>query len=421
MRVTPAEARALGHRGFKRFWAGQGLAQLGFQFGGLATAVIAVDLLHATDAQMGYLNAANTAAFLLVGLIAGAWVDRWRKRRVMIVADLARVLLMLAVPLLWFADALTFWHLMVIGTLLGLATVFFDVAYQSYIPVLVGREAIADANGKLESTSQIARLGGPAVAGLLLKLVSAPVLLLINAIGFAVSAVTLLAIRDDEQPADRANRRPLVTEIREGLSFVLREPFLQRLLANTCTTNFGATIVFTLQSILVLRILGLDPSLLGVIMSIGAVGGLVASLTQVRLTRRFGEGPVILMSTTTAAIGIFLVPLSATFPRAAVALLIAASFIQSFAVIVFNITQVSARQRLCPPHLLGRMNASIRFVVWGIMPISALVAGALGTAIGTVPAIWVGVALMFIGIAPFLGRYGRMRTLPTSPEGRLAA
>lgn len=127
------------------------------------------------------------------------------------------------------------------------------------------------------------------------------------------------------------------------------------------------------------------------------------------------------MSTTTAAIGIFLVPLSATFPRAAVALLIAAAFIQSFAVIVFNITQVSARQRLCPPHLLGRMNASIRFVVWGIMPISALTAGALGTAIGTVPAIWVGVALMFIAIAPFLGHYGRMRILPTSPEGRLAA
>ncbi|HHW82512.1 MAG TPA: MFS transporter, partial [Actinomycetales bacterium] len=173
MSRTLAPERALAHEGFTRFWLGQALAQLGFQFGGLALSVIAVNLLHATDAQMGYLNAANSAAFLLIGLAAGAWVDRWRKRRVMILADVVRAGLLLVVPVLWFAGVLEFWHLLGVGALVGVATVFFDVAYQSYIPVLVAREAISDANGKLESTAQMARLGGPAVAGALLKVVSA--------------------------------------------------------------------------------------------------------------------------------------------------------------------------------------------------------------------------------------------------------
>ena len=413
--TNPPTARALAQPGFKRFWAGQALSQLGYQFEGLGMAVLAVSLLHATDAEMGYLNAANTAAFLLVGLIAGAWVDRWRKRRVMIVADLARVGLVLAIPLLWFAGLLTFWHLVIVAGLVGIATVFFDVAYQSYVPVLVHADAVADANGHLESTAPVSRLGGPALAGLLLHVVSAPVLLIANALGFAASAASLLTIRDGERPVDPEQRRPLVTEIREGLAFVFSQPLLRRLLVTTGVSNLGSTMVFTLEAVLVLRILGLAPALFGVVMSLGAVGGLLASLATARVSRRFGEGPTIRASVLAAGLAGLLVPAAALVPWAAVPMLVVSSLVFSFAVVTYNIIQVSARQRLCPPRLLGRMNASIRFVVWGIMPLAALLAGALGTVVGTVPTIWVGAGVGLLSAVPFLGAYGRLRELPREP------
>lgn len=177
--------------GFRLLWGGQALSQVGFQFQTLAMPVIAVTLLHATEADMGFLNAANTAAFLLVGLLAGGWVDRMRKRQVMIVADAVRAVAICAIPVLWSMGILAVWHLYVIAGLIGVATVFFDVGYQSYLPILVPSEQVGRANGVLEGTAQIARLGGPSVAGALLTIVAAPWLMLINAVGFACSAVLL--------------------------------------------------------------------------------------------------------------------------------------------------------------------------------------------------------------------------------------
>ena len=409
--------RALAQPGFKAFWAGQSLSQLGFQFEGLAMAVLAVQVLHATEAQMGYLNAATTAAFLLVGLAAGAWVDRWHKRRVMITADLVRAVLVSTIPALWFAGVLTFWHLVVVAGLVGIATVFFDVAYQSYVPLLVHPDAVPDANGKLESTAQVARLGGPAAAGALLGVVSAPVLLLANAAGFLASAGTLAVVRDEEAPPPASGRRPLVTEIREGLAFVFAQPLLRRVLAATAVSNIGSTVVFTLQPLLVLRILGLDPAVLGVVLSLGAIGGLLGSVVAARLGGRLGEGPILRASLLLAGASSLLVPASGLFPGAAVGMLVAFSVVFSLAVVVYNVVQVSARQRMCPPRLLGRMNASIRFVVWGIMPLAALLAGALGTALGTIPTLWIGAAFNALSALPFLGRFGRLRQLPRTPEG----
>ncbi|MGM0385723.1 MAG: MFS transporter [Actinomycetota bacterium] len=411
--TTPS---ALGQRGFLPLWIGQSLSQLGFQFEGLAMPVIAVTLLNATEAQMGYLGAASTAAFLLVGLLAGGWVDRWRKRRVMIASDVVRAVVVLAIPLLWFAGELEIWQLYLVAGTVGVATVFFDVAYQSFIPVLVDDDVIGDANGKLESTAQVARLGGPAVAGALLKVVSAPVLLVANAVGFAASAASLAIIRDEEVPPPRSDRQGLVAEIRDGLAFVFSQPLLRRVLLTTASSNLASTILFTLMPILVLRILGITPQVLGMVLSVAAVGGLAASVTTTRLARRFGEGQTLRASTILFAASAALLPAAALVPGSAVAMLTASMALQSFGVVTYNIVQVTARQRMCPRRLLGRMNASMRFVVWGVMPLAALLAGWLGTAFGTVPAMWVGVAIGLLSTLPFLtGPFGRMRELPTRP------
>ena len=404
--------------GFRLLLAGQALSQFGFQFELLAMPVIAVTLLHATETQMGYLNAANTAAFLLVGLLAGGWVDRMRKRRVMIVADWVRAAAICAIPVLWAGGALQIWHLYVVAGVVGVATVFFDVGYQSYIPILVPSEQVGRANGVLEGVAQVARLGGPGIAGALLSVLAAPLLMLANAIGFALSALSLGLIRDDETPAPASERRHLFVEIGEGIRFVASQPLLRLLLASTGLSNLGSTIVFTLLPLVVLRDVGVPAPTLGILFTAGAIGGLVGSVVSARFAERFGEGPSLRITLTGAGVATLLFPLATQLPVGpALALLAVAEVLLSFCIVVYNMVQVTARQRLCPPHLLGRMNASIRFVVWGIMPLAALLAGWLGGTIGAHLTLWVGALAQACSALPFLfSSYGGRHALPRAPE-----
>lgn len=412
---APAQASRLGrNRSFLWFWTGEGISQLGTQFSQLAIPVLAVSLLGATEFQVGVLGAAETAAFLVVGLPAGAWIDRMLKRRVMIVADLVRALALAAVPILFFAGALQIWHLYVVGAVVGMATVFFDVSYQSYIPVLLPGGQVGPANSRLEATSQVARIGGPGLAGALLTVVSAPVLLLADGVSYLVSAFCLWRVRDAETLPDPAERESLPKEIAEGLRFVLGHPILRRITATTATSNLFSTLAVTLESILILRILGFSPAVLGIIFGIGSVGGLLGALATPWITKRIGEGTAVSLSALAMGAAILTVPLAGMFPSAALPLLIGGAFLESFLVLVYNITQVTMRQRLTPARLLGRMNASIRFVVWGVMPIASIVSGILGTVIGVLPTIWIGAAgtvfaCSFVLFSPIT----RMKVLPT--------
>lgn len=398
-------------RGFPALWAGQTLSQFGFQFAGLAMPVIAVLLLHATEEQLGYLNAAGVAAFLLVGLLAGGWVDRWRKRRVMLVADVIRAVVSLIIPLAFLTGQLAMWQLYVVAGVLGIATVFFDVAYQSYVPVLLPDDQVGSANGALEASAQVARLAGPAAGGLLLRILSAPLLILIDALSFAASAVTLATIRDDERPRPASERRPLKTEIAEGLAFIFRHPVLRAVTATTALSNVSSIVIATLEPILILRLLAIPPEGLGLIMSLGAVGGLPASVLAPRLARAIGEGPSLRLTIVGSMLALAMLPAALWVPPAwALPVVCASSALMGFSVVTYNIIQVTARQRLCPRELLGRMNASIRFVVWGVMPLAALAAGWLGGTIGPVPTILLGVGVSAVACLPlWLGRVGRLR------------
>jgi MFS family permease len=404
---------------FLVFWLGQTISQFGAQLGGVAMPVLAVALLHASEWEIGVLNAANTAAFLLVGLPVGAWVDRWFKRRIMIRADLVRVAAMLAIPALWFTDSLQMWNLWVIAGVIGVANVFFDVSYQSYIPSLVERDQISEANAKLETTGQVSRLAGPAAAGSLLLVISAPVLFIGEAVGYLTSALCLWRVRDHEQPAPSGERKRLVHEIREGLSYVVRHPLIGRIAATTAITNFFSTIVFTLLPILVLRALGLTAAQLGLVYSVGAVGGLLAAAATPWVAKTVGEGTSLPISAALTGIGMAGFPLSLLVPGGAGAFIVLAAsmFVMTVGVLVYNIIQVSLRQRICPPRLLGRMNASIRFLVWGVMPVAALLAGLLGESLGLAPALWIGVAGCVLAAAPLVfSPLARMRTLPDEVE-----
>ena len=402
-------------RNFATFWTGQAMSQVGAQLGQLAFPVLAVSVLQATEFEVGVLNAAGLAAFLIIGLPAGAWVDRWLKRRTMIIADLARMAAMAAVPVLWWGGILEIWHLYAISALVGTATVFFDVSYQSYVPVLVGSRHVTEANSKLESTAQVARIGGPAAGGALLTVVSAPVLFLGEAAGYLFSALFLARTRDSEERAIPAGRRPLGSEIREGLAFVVGHPLISRIAACTAGMNFCGTLIFTLTPLLVLRDLGLGPQGVGLIMTAGAAGGLLGAVAATRLAARIGEGTVIPLCALASSVFLVLVPAAAIVdePAVSLVLLVISEFGFGINVLVYNIMQLTMRQRVCPPRLLGRMNASIRFAVWGVMPLAALASGFLGEHVGLVPAISIGAACSFLAALPVLASPLRgMRKLP---------
>lgn len=407
-------------RNFMTFWSGQAVSQLGAQLGQLAFPVLAVTLLGASEFEVGALNAAGLAAFLLIGLPAGAWVDRWLKRRTMIVADLVRTAAMATVPILWWAGILQIWHLYAVAAVVGAATVFFDVSYQSYVPVLVDAGKVPQANSKLEATSQIARIGGPAAGGALLVIVSAPVLFVGEAMGYLLSAIFLLRTRDAEVPLPAKDRQPLASEIKEGLVFVVKHPLISRIVACTGGVNFFTTLAFTLMPILVLRELGLGPEGMGLIMAVGAVGGLIGAVAAPRFAAWIGEGTVIPVASMISSLFLLLVPLSVLAPERwmSLAMLIVSEFGFAFGVLAYNIMQLSMRQRVCPPRLLGRMNASIRFVVWGVMPIAALASGLLAENLGLVPTLWIGWAGSIVFVAPVLfSPLGGMRRLPDEVHG----
>ena len=378
---------------FRWLWLGQTVSVFGDQFSNLALPVLAVTTLGATSQQMGYLGAASTASWLLVGLVAGAWVDRLIKRQVMLVADLVRFAALLAIPLLWMNHQLQIWHLFVVGGVIGLASVFFGVASQSFIPVLLPKDQIGVGNSALETSGSVSGVAGPSLVGFLLGVLSAPVLILFDAVSFAFSALTLGLIRDSELKKPVEARRPLRVEIAEGLAFVRKQEIIRTIALTTGTGNFFSNVAMVLFPLYFLKELGFTPGQFGLIMSAGAVGGLIGAASAGKLMQRFGEGNVTVASAVLYGFTTLCIPAASLLPHEAqLPFLMATELCNSILVLAYNITQVSARQRICPPELLGRMNASIRFFIWGVMPIGSLLGGWIAAIIGVIPTMWIGCA-----------------------------
>ncbi len=415
---TPAGARPprgglFWHHDFRQLWTGDTISQLGTQMTLLALPVLAVRVLHAGELEMGMLGFCEFLAFLVIGLPAGAWVDRWRKQRVLVTNDLVRALALGSLPLAWALGVLSFAQLLAVSLVIGCCTVFFDVAYQSYLPEIVAPEHIGEGNAKLQASQSVAMIGGPALAGAMIKLIGAAATIGLDALSFLGSAFFVRRIRHLDEPPPRADRRPLVTEIREGLSFVLRHPLLWRITACTSLGNFFSSMSGALLVLYALRELGLEPGRLGLVFGIGSVGGLLGALTATRVAALVGEGRVIPVSALLWVPAQTLVPLAGIVVAPMVALPVS-MFVVSFTVVLYNVTQVSFRQRLCPRPLLGRMNASIRFVVWGCMPIGSLLGGVLGQAFGVRTVLWISVAGALVAALPvLLSPLTTMRALPT--------
>jgi MFS family permease len=396
------------HSDFLKLWSAETVSQFGTQVSFLAIPLVAVLVLDASTFQVAALGVVDFLPFILFTLPAGVWVDRLPRRPILIAGDFGRAVLLASIPIAYVMDALTLGQLYVVGFLVGTCTVFFDVAYQSYLPSLVAREQIIEGNSKLEVSRSAAQIGGPGFAGLLVQAVTAPYAVLVDAASFLGSALFLIGIRKhEERPAIHGidgEKPSLWTELKEGFRFVLGNPNLRAQAGCTATSNFFSNVSFAIIIVFLVRELGLSAGVIGLTISLGSVGSLIAALTATRISGRFGIGP------TTIAVGMLWGPATlliafAPVGNEAIPFLVVAQLMFGFTVVVYNIVQVSYRQAICPPRLQGRMNSVMRFIVWGTIPLGGLAGGVLGSTIGlretmVIGAVGGGLSFLWILLSP---------------------
>ena len=410
------------HRDFLLLWGGQAVSEIGSAVTVLALPLTAVVVLHASAFAVGVLAALAMAAFAVLALPAGLVVDRLRKRPLMIVCDTARLLIIGSVPLAAALGKLTMAQLYVVALAAGVGTVFFDVAYQSYLPLLIRADQLTDGNGKLQTTAQVAQVAGPGLGGALVGLLGAAGAMTADAASYLVSVITLLFIRTAEPghrrgPAGgRSLSRPW-RELTAGLSFVFGNPILRKIVACTATANLCGGIETALQIIYLVRVLHVRPAYTGLVVALAALGGVAGGAASGALSRRIGSARIIWVSILGLGPAALLLPLAQ--PGPGVLLYVAGLAGWTFCGVLYNVAQLSYRQAICPPELLGRMNAAVRWIVWGTLPVGSLLGGTLGTVIGIRPALWVAAAgSSAAGLWVFFSPLRGMRDVPARARPR---
>jgi MFS family permease len=416
------------HADFLKLWTGQSISELGSQVSQLAIPWIAAVGLHASPLQFSLLGMLGFLPFILFALPAGVWVDRLRRRPILILGDFARAALLILIPILWFSDALRMWQLFVLEFAIGIFTVFFDVAYQSYLPALVDREELVDGNSKLQLTVSVAQVAGPSAAGGLIAAITAPYAILLDAVSFVISAAFMLRIRKPETAPERVAGAPkprMWPEVKEGLRWVVGHRWLRAIAICTGTSNFFGTITFSIALLYFTRSLHLSAVAVGFVFGVGSFGSIIGALAANRMQLRLGVGRTILISIVVADIAMLAFPLAPeSFP---LPLLIVGQAFFGFGAVAYNITQISLRQAITPERLQGRMNAAMRWIVWGTIPLGTLAGGAIATAFSLRTALWVGaIGSLFTFLPIALSSVRSIRELPepvdapTSAEAELA-
>jgi MFS family permease len=408
----------LRHPDFLKLWTAETISVFGSSITQLAIPLIAATTLEVTPFEFGLLTTIEFLPFILFSLPAGVWVDRLRRRPILIAGDVGRAIAIASIPLAFSFDALTIWQLYVVGFATGCLTVFFDVAYQSYLPSVVERDQLVDGNSKLEITRSAAQILGPGMAGVLIGLLKAPFAMLLDALSYAVSAGFLFLIRRPEPPVEphdetvHGPKPSMRQEIAVGVRYVTGHRWLRSIAATTGTSNFFSNVLGAILILYLTRERDLGPAAIGFAFSIGSLGVLAAALTTGRITKALGVGRTLVVM----AIGFSLSGLPVAFaPDTVIFGAVALSgFMGGFCGVGWNINQVSLRQAITPPRMQGKMNATMRFIVWGTIPAGAIIGGVLGSLIGLQATIVVGalgglIAFLPVALSP-------VRHIVTMPE-----
>lgn len=408
------------NRDFLRFWSGETLSLFGSQITTLALPLTAVTVFGAGPSELGLLGFVTWFPYVVFALPFGVWVDRTRRRPMMIASNVVRMLLIGLVPLLAALGRLEFVSLVVITAAVGTASVLFDVGWMSYVPTLVrDRDFLVEANGKLGATSAAATAAGPGLGGLLVTALTAPIAMALDAVSYLVSVVSLLLIKTREPRPERKDGAPrrLLAELGEGLRWVLGNRYLWQIALFGCLCNFLSNATNTLFLLYALQDNGLPPGLIGLVLSIGAVGGIIGASVSGRVLRRLGVGRTYAIFMATTFLGLLLVPVAGG-PRPVVLIVFfVAYFLAYLGVSVANVVVTSLRQIVTPHALLGRMNAAMRTLLYAGAALGTAAAGLLGDELGIRSALWLiaaGSVAMIVTVG--LSSITRLREMPAAPE-----
>jgi MFS family permease len=404
-------------RDFVKLWSGETVSLIGTQITQFTLPLVAILTLHTSVFQVGLLNACRTAPVVGVSLFAGVWLDRRRRRPILIACSLGSAVLIALIPITDALGLLTIGLLYLICLAVGVLSVVFDIGVLSYLPTLVERRHLADSNSKMQASMSLSLVAGPGLAGALVGLLTAPVTLSLDAVSYLCSAIGLISIDKPEEPPEAPAVRPSVrSSIAEGLHAVYGSPVLRSLLNLSATFNFVQAGFITIFVVYGIRVLHLGPFRLGLVLGAIAVGGIVGAMTSNRVSRFFGVGPTMLVG----LCGATLCPLVLLIPRDAsitsMTLMIGTELLYGFGVLSFNVITVTVRQTVTPNRLLGRMNASYRMVLFSMAPLGSALAGLLGQHFGLRTALVIAVlafpsAILWTISSPVV----RLREMPAGP------
>jgi MFS family permease len=405
---------------FLKLWIGQSVSAFGTQVTLLAVPILAALALRVSPLEFGLLSTIEFLPFVLLSLPAGVWVDRLPRRPILIWGDIGRAIGLLSIPIAFALNVLTIWQLYIVVFLTGCLTVFFDVAYQSYLPSIVERDQLVEGNAKLELTRQASQRLGPGIAGVLIGVLTAPFAVLLDAISYAVSAVFVAWIRRREPPvvphdAATGPRPSMRKEIVVGVRYVTGQPVLRALALTVAIEYLFGTIA---DSILILHLVTerqFSPALIGLAFTLGSIGVIGGALLTGRLTKALGVGRMIVLAAVFDSVS--WLPLAIAPDPLLFAGLTTTIVSLSFFGMFWNVNAMSLRQAITPPGMRGRMNATMRLISWGTIPVGSILGGVLGGAIGLHNTIWVGAIGSLITFIPVaLSPIWQMRTMPDTAD-----
>ncbi|MBA2597127.1 MAG: MFS transporter [Chloroflexia bacterium] len=401
---------------FVNLWAAATVSTYGSLVTCTALPFAAILLLDASPSAISLLRVAELLPGFVFGLVAGAWVDRLRRRPIMIATDLGRALLIVTIPLAAFLGLLGLGQLYAIAALVSVLSVFFDVAYQSYLPSLVKNEELVEANSKLSAAMSVAEASAFSSAGWLIQILTAPIAMMVDAVTFVASAGLVARIPDPEAGAEThaSETAPsIVSDVAEGLRAIWNDPILRGMVFAGLAQNCSFGLIGTVFLLYVNQEIGFDPGILGMIFAVGGVSSFLGAMIAGRLSQ-FGVGSVMVASLLLASLGDAFVPLATAANIVGVIFLVAQQLVADSALTVYDINQVSLRQAIAPAHVLGRVNASVRVTEFGAVLLGTVVAGYIGETFGLRQTLWLGVALSFAGAMILL--FSPVRDVQRIPE-----
>ncbi|GAA1692020.1 MFS transporter [Streptomyces yatensis] len=407
------------HRDFRLLWCGETAGKYGAAVTGVAMPLIAVTTLHADTFEVGLLTAASWAPWLVIGLPAGAWVDRWRRRPVMLAAAAVSLVLFGCVPVAAWCGLLSIGLLLTVALLTGTAAVFFQTAYSAYLAGLLDPEDQPEGNAKLHGSASAAQIAGQGTAGLIAQLAGAVNGMFVNAATFLVSlgCLTGIGFREPRVPVAERPPRALAREVAEGLRLIAHDRWLRTLTLFAAASNLALMGYQSIRVVFLVRTVGLSPGLVGGLIAAVSLGGVAGAFCARRVAARVGDARATLLFELGLAVGALLMPMTAEGPW--VVLFVAGGFCVTAGVVAGNVIKASFQQRYCPPELLGRLTASSAFVSYGTLPLGALLGGALGTALGLRAAMWITTAgIPLAGLILLFSPIRRSRDLPASAPAR---